>query len=84
VSARWEIVRTDAGWHVRFVAANGEPVVTGEVLSSRQDALKAIASVCGDDVTDQTVTDGNGKVITHMVSVQRATDRISIYEVDER
>jgi uncharacterized protein YegP (UPF0339 family) len=31
---RFEIVRTNAGHHVRLIASNGEPLSTSEVLSS--------------------------------------------------
>lgn len=41
-SPRFEIVRTDAGWHVRFRAANGEPVMTSEIYTRRQAAVNAV------------------------------------------
>jgi uncharacterized protein YegP (UPF0339 family) len=34
----FELVRTDAGWHVRLVAANGETVMSSEVHPDRRDA----------------------------------------------
>lgn len=46
MSARFEIVRTDAEqqWHARFVAANGRIVWTTEQYGRRKSALNAIAS----------------------------------------
>lgn len=42
---RFEIVHTDAGHHVRIVGANGEPLATSEVLSSRQAAEENIDAI---------------------------------------
>jgi uncharacterized protein YegP (UPF0339 family) len=44
MSARFEIVRTDAGWHSRFRAANGRVVWSTEVYARRTTALEAIRS----------------------------------------
>lgn len=41
-AARFEIVRTDAGWHGRFIAANGKTVWTTEVYTRRRAAEGAI------------------------------------------
>jgi len=41
----YEIVRTDAGWHVRFRATNGRVVWTTEVYTRRRSALAAIRSI---------------------------------------
>lgn len=47
--SRWtptyEIVRTDAGWHVRFRAANRQIVWTTEVYKRRASAINAIESI---------------------------------------
>lgn len=40
--ARFEVVRTDAGWHARFRAANGRMVWTTEVYTRRTEAFRAI------------------------------------------
>lgn len=47
MSARFEIVRTDAEqpWHARFVGANGETVWTTENYLRRTDALEAISLI---------------------------------------
>lgn len=42
--ARFEIVRTDAGWHARIVAANGNVILSSEVYARRRGALGAVAS----------------------------------------
>lgn len=39
-----EIVRTDAGWHVRTVGANGETLSTSEVLTSAAAANANLAA----------------------------------------
>lgn len=45
--ARWEIVRTNAGHHVRYRASNGRIVLTSEVYTRRERALRAIELVVG-------------------------------------
>ena len=42
MSARFEIVRTDAGWHSRFRAANGRIVWSTEVYTRERACLRAI------------------------------------------
>ena len=37
-----EIVRTDAGWHSRIVAGNGQPVWTTESYRTKRAAIGAI------------------------------------------
>jgi uncharacterized protein YegP (UPF0339 family) len=39
---RFEVVRADAGWFARFVAANGQKVWQTEVYTRRGKALHAI------------------------------------------
>jgi uncharacterized protein YegP (UPF0339 family) len=41
----YEIVRTNAGWHTRFRAINGQVVWTTEVYTRRRGALAAIRSI---------------------------------------
>jgi hypothetical protein len=43
---RFQVVTTDAGFHVRVVGAQGEPVVAGEVLTDVRTAVDAIGVVC--------------------------------------
>lgn len=43
--ARFDLVETDAGFHGRLVAGNGEPIWTTEVLSSEANVERAIASL---------------------------------------
>lgn len=46
----WQRVRTNAGWHLRLVAANGEAVVDGEVLEDAASVTVALTAVyysCG-------------------------------------
>lgn len=42
---RFEIVRTDAGFHVRTIGGNGETLQTSEVLEDRESAEKNIDAV---------------------------------------
>lgn len=44
-AGRFEIVRTDAGHHVRVVGANGETLMTSEVLTSEANAFNNIDAV---------------------------------------
>jgi len=44
-NGRFEIVRTDAGHHVRIIGANGEPLMTSEVLASEKNAIANIDAV---------------------------------------
>lgn len=46
-AARWEIVRTAAGWHARFKAANNRTVVTTETYKRRRGAENAVEAVTG-------------------------------------
>jgi uncharacterized protein YegP (UPF0339 family) len=41
----FELVRTDAGWHVRLVGMNGEIVMTSEVYTRRASA-QAVFALC--------------------------------------
>lgn len=43
--ARFELVESDAGFHGRLIAGNGEPTWTTEVLRSAQNVERAIASL---------------------------------------
>lgn len=47
---RFEVVRSDAGWFARFVAANGQKVWQTEVYQRAGKARRAIGLVVGYDV----------------------------------
>lgn len=66
---RWHIDRTNSGYHVRLVAANGENLLTSEVLSRNEDAERVVDIVedmygghTGTDVvfTDRRTVRGSG------------------------
>lgn len=44
---RADVVQTDAGWHGRIVAGNGEPVWSTEVLTRKETVLAAVEALCG-------------------------------------
>lgn len=44
---RFEVVRSDAGWHARFVGANGRKVWQTEVYRKRIDAVRAVELIVG-------------------------------------
>ena len=46
-SPRWEVVRTPAGIHIRYRASNGRIVLTSEVYTRRERALRAIELIAG-------------------------------------
>jgi uncharacterized protein YegP (UPF0339 family) len=41
-AARFEVVHADAGWHARFVAANGQTVWTTESYTRRKAAFHSV------------------------------------------
>lgn len=45
MSAGWDIVKTEAGYHVTFQAENNEVMLSSEVLESMQSAEDAIRTV---------------------------------------
>jgi uncharacterized protein YegP (UPF0339 family) len=45
VTARFEVVATDAGPHLRVVGGNGEPVAATEVYSDERDAVHAVSVI---------------------------------------
>lgn len=47
---RWEIVRTDAGWHARYVTSNGKTIVSSEVYTRRENAVRAMWIVRDDAI----------------------------------
>ena len=51
-AARFEIVRTTAGFHGRFRAANGRIVWSTEVYRKRVDAVHAVELIAGASVLD--------------------------------
>lgn len=48
---RFEIIRTNAGWHTRFIAGNGKTVWTTEVYKRRRAAIAAIELILDQGVT---------------------------------
>lgn len=54
---RFEIVRTDAGFHARFRAANGRIVWVTESLTKRRHAVRAVELICGDKVHETPYND---------------------------
>lgn len=61
MSARFEVVRSDAGHFARFIAANGKEVWrTSEVYKRRQGAENAICVITGRFLTPR--PDGNAWV----------------------
>ena len=41
----WQRVHTDAGWHLRLIGANGEPVLTSEKYPEKRTATEALSVV---------------------------------------
>lgn len=46
MSARFELVRTRAGWHARFLAANGRILFVTESYHRRRAAVRAVEIIC--------------------------------------
>lgn len=70
ITPRFEIVRTDAGWHSRFRAANAEPVWSTEVYTRRETAHEAIGVLA--------------KAFSPGLVTLRWKDAVPIRDVDER
>ena len=45
MSARFELVRTDAGWHTRFVSRNGRVILSSEVYQRKSSAKNGLWSL---------------------------------------
>ncbi len=52
MSARFEIVRSDAGWHARLRAGNGRIVWVTESLTRRRAAVAAVEFITGSKITE--------------------------------
>jgi uncharacterized protein YegP (UPF0339 family) len=50
---KWEVVRTDAGWHLRMKAGNGEIILSTETYNERRDAVHALNLVTASVIADQ-------------------------------
>lgn len=72
----WEIVRTDAGWHVRFRANNGHILLSSEVYTDRRRATRCITLTAGADFHQSPFQD-------HL-EIPYAGDLIEVRELDER
>lgn len=77
-ASRFEIVRTGAGYHARFIATNGRIVWTTEVYTRRRRAVEAIELLL-----DQTVTES---AFADHPEIQRGPFRLTteVRDVDER
>lgn len=79
MSARFEIVRVDGGWFVRFIAANNRIVwVTPGLYSRRRAAVRAIESITGHIVE----LDDTGELMTQRDC--NVTDYVRVRDADER
>lgn len=65
----WQRVRTDSGWHLRLVGAQGEPVLVSETYSDYRGPFKALGVVLR----------SLGKV-----EVKDGAPSVSIEDIDER
>lgn len=78
---RFEIVRTDAGFHARFRSNNGNIIMSSENYTRRHRALRAIELVTGDDVYYSRFQDwpeighGNANSRTTMVEIRDVDER---------
>jgi uncharacterized protein YegP (UPF0339 family) len=72
---RWEVVRTAAGFHVRFRASNGRIVLSSEVYTRRERALRAVELVAGPI---------NRSPFADWPEVTMFGEAVEVREVDER
>lgn len=75
-AARFEIVRSAAGWHARYRAANGRIVWTTEVYTRRRAALEAIESIVDAPITSSPFSDGP--------EISRHRAPLEVRDIDER
>lgn len=45
MSAGWDVVKTEAGYHVTFQAENNEVMLTSETYTTQQSAVEAVTTV---------------------------------------
>lgn len=76
--SRFEIVRTDAGWHARFRAGNQRVVMCSEVYTRRVAAVRAIEVVAGHIVELDEM--GDWMVLRDCTLV----DYVPVRDIDER
>lgn len=91
---RWERVQTRKGWHVRFRAGNGEPVVHGENLADKASCNTAIVAVAAAHsptgeariIPARSISnDANDVVALYPADVMRAAVvKVPVVDVDER
>ena len=84
---RFEIVRTDAGWHARFIAANGRVVWTTEVYRHRGGAIKAINVLGGIVGAPQHVRkfhEAGVRDVGYGVEIEWHADLLEVRDIDER
>lgn len=82
-----QIVKTAAGMHLRYEAENQEPVVTQEVVESKQAAVKALKSLAEFFHPDAEFIDDDGGTMFIHYPVDETYNghitRIPFEEVDE-
>lgn len=77
---RFEIVQTDAGWHSRSIAANGQVVLTSEVYTRRAAARNAIRITAQlFSITPVFFDEEDGVMYVHAAGM-----RAEVRDVDER
>jgi uncharacterized protein YegP (UPF0339 family) len=77
---RWELCRSDDGqWFVRFIAANGQKIVTSETYKRKRDALHAIEVVGGAPVADVTLPEDKGK--QHLILTATAYRTVRVVDL---
>lgn len=78
MTARFEIVRSDAGFHMRFRASNGRIIASSEVYNRRRAALRAVEVICDAEVYYSPFQDWPE------IQWGRSREMAEIREVDER
>lgn len=79
MTARFDIVRTDAGWHARLLAGNGRIVWVTESLTRRRAAVRAIEFLTGSTITES--PNAEHPKVDWAGNVETPTE---VHEVDER
>lgn len=92
--SRFEIVRTDAGWHARYIAANGQTVWTTESYRQKATAVRAVDTLARYFSPTGQAWISNVRIGgTHAVDIRygseehrdwRTAHRVAVRTVDER
>lgn len=75
-AGRWESVRTNAGWHLRLVGANGEIVMTSETYADQRSVENAL-DILFATIANQEKMEISNTVLTE-VDMRTAVEQVQV------